>query len=98
LPKSRELDQWIRQLIRSSSSFGANYRAALRARSTADFVNKLKIVEEEADESIYWLELIGEAELSGSKETIHLLDEANELLAIIVASIKTARKKKTNEV
>lgn len=53
IPKSRELDAWVRQLIRSSSSVGANYRASQRAKSTADFINKLKIVEEEVDESAY---------------------------------------------
>lgn len=57
VPRSRELDAWVRQLIRSSSSVGANYRASQRAKSAADFINKLKIVEEEVDESIYWLEL-----------------------------------------
>jgi four helix bundle protein len=57
LPKSREYDAWVRQLIRSSSSVGANYRAACRAKSDKDFINKMKIVEEEVDESMYWLEL-----------------------------------------
>ena len=57
VPRSRELDAWVRQLIRCSSSVGANYRASQRAKSTADFINKLKIVEEEIDESAYWLEL-----------------------------------------
>ncbi|WP_236262957.1 four helix bundle protein [Aggregatimonas sangjinii] len=55
IPKSRELDAWVRQLIKCSSSVGVNYRASQRAKSTADFINKLKIVEEEADESVYWL-------------------------------------------
>lgn len=57
IPKSRELDAWVRQLIRCSGSVGANYRAAQRGKFTADFINKLKIVEEEADEAVYWLEL-----------------------------------------
>ena len=60
IPRSRELDTLVRQLIRSSSSVGANYRASQRAKSTADFINKLKIVEEEVDESAYWLELFME--------------------------------------
>ena len=94
IPKSREFDAWARQLIRCSSSVGSNYRASQRARSKADFINKLKIVEEEADESIYWLELFQEVLKPGKKEIIHLKQEANELLAIIVASIKTARKHK----
>lgn len=62
IPKSRALDAWVRQLIRSSSSVGANYRASQRAKSTADFINKLKIVEEEVDETVYWLELFLEVQ------------------------------------
>lgn len=92
IPKSREYDAWARQLIRCSSSVGANYRASQRGKSTADFINKLKIVEEEADESIYWLELFLEILDSNKEEIKGLIKEANELLAIIVASIKTARK------
>jgi four helix bundle protein len=69
---------------------GANYRAASRAKSTADFINKLKIVEEEADESLYWLELLKELD-KNNPEIDRLLKEGNELLAITVASIKTAR-------
>lgn len=92
IPRSRELDAWIRQLIRSSSSVGANYRASQRAKSTADFINKLKIVEEEIDESAYWLELLLEVETNRKEEIEILYKEANELLAITVASIKTARK------
>ena len=93
LPKAKEFDHCTRQLIRCSSSVGANYRAAIRAKSTADFINKLKIIEEEADEFIYWLELIQEVQPTETKEAIHLLHEANELLAIIVSPIKTARGK-----
>ena len=70
----------------------ANFRASSRAKSPADFINKLKIVEEEADESIGFLELIAELDKT-NKETLEiLLKESNELLAITVASIKTARK------
>ena len=91
IPKSREFDAWVRQLIRSSSSVGANYRSACRAKSRKDFINKLKIVEEEIDESMYWLELFGKAQ-DKNEEGIDLLwKEANELLAIIVSSIKTTR-------
>jgi four helix bundle protein len=92
IPNSREYNAWVRQLIRCSSSVGANYRAARRAKSTADFINKLKTVEEEADESIYWLELFQEVLDPGKKEIKPLIKEANEILAIVVASIKTARK------
>lgn len=93
IPRSREYDAWVRQLIKCSSSVGANYRASQRAKSTADFINKLKIVEEEADESIYWLELFLEVLDSDLGEIEKLIAEADELLAITVASLKTARKK-----
>ncbi|WP_273566732.1 four helix bundle protein [Maribacter halichondriae] len=92
IPKSREYDAWVRQLIKSSSSVGANYRASQRAKSSADFINKLKIVEEEADESTYWLELFLEVMDSNHQEINRLIKEGNELLAITVASIKTVRK------
>ncbi len=95
IPKSREYDAWVRQLIRCSSSVGANYRASQRAKSTADFINKLKIVEEEADESVYWLELFFEVLDTNHNEISSLKKEGNELLAITVASIKTARKNKS---
>ncbi len=98
MPKSREFNAYVNQLIRSSSSVGANYRAAQRAKSTADFINKLKIVEEEVDESMYWLELFEEIQNKNIEEIIKLKSESRELLAIIVASINTAknnqRKKK----
>jgi four helix bundle protein len=83
-----------KQLIRCSSSVGANYRAACRAKSLADFINKLKIVEEEADESIYFMELIEELDTSRKEKLMLLKKEAHELLSIIVASINTARNKK----
>ncbi|MEO1012517.1 MAG: four helix bundle protein [Bacteroidota bacterium] len=92
IPKSREYDAWVRQLIRCSGSVGANYRASQRGKSTADFINKLKIVEEEVDESIYWLELFLEVTDTNHKEINNLKKEGEELLAIMVASIKTARK------
>lgn len=91
LPKSREYNAYCNQLIRSSSSVGANYRAACRAKSTADFINKLKIVEEEADESMYFLEILKEINKDNRDEEIGLHTEANELLSIVVASIKTTR-------
>lgn len=79
------------QLSRASMSVGANYRAALRGKSTADFINRLKIVEEECDESIYFLEILQELLPEHRKELNILHKEANELLSITVASIKTAR-------
>jgi len=80
------------QLSRASMSVGANYRAASRAKSTADFINKLKIVEEECDESMYFMEILQELLPEDKKQLDVLHKEANELLSIIVASIKTARK------
>jgi four helix bundle protein len=81
------------QLTRCSLSVGANYRAASRAKSNADFINKLKIVEEECDETMYFLEILLEFLPNDKKEIDILLKEANELLSITVASIKTARLK-----
>ena len=79
------------QLIRSGTSVGANYRAACRGRSKAEFIAKLGIVVEEADESAYWLELIIEGELLATNLVEPLLQEANELTAIMVASRKTTQ-------
>jgi four helix bundle protein len=80
-----------KQLSKCGTSVGANYRAACRAKSPADFVSKLGTVEEEADESAYWMELLIAGEYVKASQLEPLLGEANELLAIIVASIKTAR-------
>ena len=82
------------QLLRSGTSVGANYRAAKRAKSTADFINKMGTVEEETDECMYWMELIVEAGLITQKRMAALYDEADEILAMVVSSIKTAKKKK----
>ena len=81
-----------RQPLRSRTSVGANYRSACRARSSADFISKMSIVEEEADESIYWMELIVESGLLDELRPNNLLTEAKEILAITVSSINTARK------
>ena len=87
---------WVirKQLIRSGTSVGANYRAACRARSTAEFIAKLGIVIEEADESAFWLELIVESGLMNKKRIDSLLHETNEIIAIMVSSSNTARKNK----
>jgi four helix bundle protein len=82
-----------KQLLRSGTSVGANYRSACRAKSTSDFIYKMSIVEEEADETIYWLELMNEAGLTKLEDIKELLEEANQLLAMTVASIKTAKCK-----
>jgi four helix bundle protein len=94
LPRGRIADILGRQLLRSGTSVGANYRSACRARSTADFISKIGVVEEEADETIYWMELLIEAGLVRKDDLISLLDEANQILAITISSIKTARKSK----
>ncbi len=80
------------QLIRSGTSVGANYRAACRGRSKAEFIAKLGIVIEEADESGYWMELIIEGELLPAAKVESLMDEANQLTAIMVASRKSAQQ------
>jgi four helix bundle protein len=80
-----------RQLLRAGTSVGANYRAACRAKSTADFVNKLKIVEEECDESLYWMELLIEAGLLPLRRLEALMKEGDELLSIFVSALKTTR-------
>jgi four helix bundle protein len=80
------------QLIRAQTSVGANYRAAIRSRSRADFVSKMGIVEEECDEAVYWIEVLLELGLIAEKRTKELLREANEIVAVTVSSIKTARK------
>ena len=93
LPKSTVNTPYINQLIRSSSSPGANYRAACRAKSTPDFINKLKIVEEELDESVYFLELLQYFNPNLIDHFEKFINEGNELLAITVKSLKTMRKK-----
>ena len=93
LPKGRTADVIGRQLLRSATSVGANYRAACRAKSNADMVHKLTIVEEEADETMYWLELIGEAGLLPPAQLAPLTQAANETVVMTVASLKTLRKK-----
>ena len=92
LPKERTAEVLGRQLLRSGTSVGSNYRSACRAKSIADFVSKMGIVEEEADESLYWIELLIEAGIEVSMKMETLMKEAGELLSICVASIKTARK------
>lgn len=81
-----------KQIIRSSTSIGANYRAARRAKSTADFINKLKIMEKEADETQYWLEILEESNLINTERIETIKKEVNEIVSIVVASIKTAKE------
>ena len=92
LPRKRSAETIGRQLLRAATSVGANYRAACRARSPAEFRAKLGIVEEEADECLYWMELLVEADLVREERLRDLIDEANEILAMTVSSINTARR------
>lgn len=93
-PMSQEGKVISNQIIRSATSVAANYRASCRARSPKDFISKLGIVEEECDETMFWLEIIEELEMIQESDDISSLKmEANEILAITVASIKTVRNK-----
>ncbi len=85
-----------KQLIRCGTSIGANYRAACRAKSTADYINKLKIVEEEADETLYWLDIATELKMFNLEKLGKAMAEVNSIVAIIVSSIKTLRLKIKN--
>ncbi len=95
LPKGVAASVIGKQILRSATSVGANYRAACRARSTADMIAKLKIVEEEADETLYWLELLIEADLMPASRLAPLMQEVNEIVAMTVASIKTLRRRQS---
>lgn len=81
------------QLLRSGTSVGANYRAACRAKSTADLINKLTIVEEEADESLYWMELLIEAKIVKDIKLSQLINGMDEVVSMVVSYIKTLRSK-----
>jgi four helix bundle protein len=92
LPASQTCKTLGRQLLRSDTSVGANYRAACRARSKADFISKMGIVLEEADESAFWIQLLIDANKTTLQKCGPLLREANELTAITISSINTARR------
>jgi four helix bundle protein len=92
LPKTEEARLIGRQLIRSGTSVAANYRAAGRARSRAEFIAKIGTVVEESDETVFWLEMLSEAEILSASTTREVLAEANELLAIFAASQRTVRR------
>jgi len=94
LPWTRSADVLGRQLLRAGTAVGANYRAACRGRSAVDVAAKLGIVEEEADECIYWMELISDSGLVPSDRLAALKKEANEIVAMTVASIKTLRSRR----
>ena len=96
-PQKKASDVIAYQILKLSSSVAANYRAVCRAKSDADFFNKLKIVDEEADETLYWLEMITDVNLQCNKDELQLLlKEADELVSIFSASIRTLRNKKIN--
>ena len=89
-------ENWIartlgKQLLRCGTSVGANYRAVCRAKSNLDFINKLRIVEEECDESLFWMELLVDNDFIKAGRMSELMKEGDEILAIIVSSAKTAR-------
>ncbi|MFD2288788.1 four helix bundle protein [Pedobacter petrophilus] len=94
LPKSEEGKIIGRQFIRSASSVGANYRAACRSRSRAEFFAKLSIVVEEADETAFWIEILTESKITNSIEAQPLLKEVNEILAIVAKARKTVSNNK----
>lgn len=93
LPKTKEADVIGRQILKSGTSIGANYREATRARSKADFISKIGIVGQEADETLYWLELLRESNIITPARIDNLISESKELLAIFIASGKTAKNK-----
>ena len=92
LPRTGEARILGTQLLRSSTSIGANYRAACRGRSRTEFVAKLGIVLEEADETVFWLELFQEGSVFPAEKLRDLVQEANELVSIFVSSVRTARE------
>jgi four helix bundle protein len=92
LPRNRAADVIGHQLLRSGTSVAANYRAARRARSRKEFLAKMGIVEEEADESSFWLELLVDAGVVDATKVVALRSEAHQLVAITIASIRTARE------
>ena len=94
LPENRTVSVLGKQLLRSATSVGANYRAACRGKSSADVIAKLSIVEEEADETLYWLDLLKESRLGVPEHLDRLASETNEIVAMTVASIKTLRRQR----
>ncbi|HET9183138.1 MAG TPA: four helix bundle protein [Candidatus Angelobacter sp.] len=91
LPRNREANVICQQILRSATGMAANYRAAGRSRSKAEFVAKMGVVIEEADETVFWLEMLVESGLMHASKLANLQTEANELLAIFAASRRTAR-------
>jgi four helix bundle protein len=94
LPNNREGRLIGDQIFRSGTSVAANYRSACRSRSKAEFISRLSVVEEEADETLFWLEIIKEMNISKDALLDYLMEENDELVAIFVSSIKTAKRSK----
>ena len=94
VPKNAAGFETAKQLIKAAGSVGANYRASVRAKSSDDFIYKIEVVLEEADESHYWLEVVRDAKLQEGKELDRLISEANELTAIFSATDKTNKAKR----
>ena len=96
-PKNAAGFETAKQLIKAAGSVGANYRASVRAKSSNDFIYKIEVVLEEADESLYWLEVVKDAKLQEGKELDSLINEANELTAIFAATDKTNKAKRNKK-
>ena len=95
LPRTISAQIIGKQLLRSGTSIGANYRAACRGKSTVEVLHKLAIVEEEADESLYWMELLIDSKIVSENKLKMLMNDINEIVAMIVASMKTMRRRQT---
>jgi len=96
LPRTREGDVIGKQLLRCGTAVAANYRAVCRSRSKAEFISKISIVVEEADETVFWLELLTDTAVVPTEKLSLLIKEANELLAICAASLRTAKNNKAS--
>jgi four helix bundle protein len=92
LPRSREANVLSSQILRSGTSVGAHYREACRARSVAEFISKMEGGLQELDETEYWLELLSDSNIISPKRLLDLIQETNELIAIFIASVKTAKR------
>ena len=98
LPENRTSDVLGRQLLRAGTSVGANYRAACRAKSKRDFISKMDTVEEECDESLYWIELLVESGNVKASRVSALFREGEEILRMVVASVNTARRSRQSAI
>ena len=97
LPSSTVAQVIGKQVLRSGTSVGAHYREAYRSRSDAEFISKIEVALQELEETIYWLELLIESELVPKKRLKNLLQEASELIAIFITSVKTVKQKRNQK-